>query len=116
MFFYAEGTTTKTILDYFKGNKVKLKEGSIATLLNKNGNPEGFTYIYDYDTETYYFANMKDGLPHGFVFSFTSKDKAYVFKDAYIYYEGKKTNLLEDYLGKLRAYNKKYNLSVISWS
>ena len=116
LFFFAEETTPKTINNYFKDNRVEFDEGVISTLLNKNGDPEGFAYIYDYDREIYYFASLKDGVPHGFVFSFKSKNKQYVFDNAYIYFEGQKTDLLKDYIDKVREKNKKHNLTVISWS
>ena len=116
LFFYAEGVSTRTIDNYFGGNKIKESNGVIRAFLNENGNPEGLAYIFDFDTDTYYFASLKNGVPHGFVFAFKAENKEYVFVDAYIYYMGQKTDLLKDYLDQLRDINKQYKLSVISWS
>ena len=119
LFFYADDTEVKAMKDYFNGaEKIydKSKNIEVVAFLNEKKEPEGFTKIYDFNKNCYYFANIKDGLIEGFVAKFSISDNEYAFEDAYIFYKGNKTKILSGYIDKLREYKKKYKITTISWS
>ena len=89
---------------------------AIHAYLNTNKLPEGFFYAYNKETDVRMFGNMKDGKFHGLVFSFSVKGREYVFEDISFYEDGKKTNALNDAIDFVKTANKKYDLTVISWS